>query len=361
MKSAKLFNLLISCPGDITTEVNLIKKVIENFNELYADKGIVIQPRYWTHSAFPQANGHPQSLLNKQYIINCDAAVALFWTRFGTPTDSYGSGTEEEIEIMLNAGKQVFLYFSEVPMAPGSYDSKQFSQVTQFKKKYQKRGIYWTYDTPEKFYELFTRHLAMYIIPHFNNLNPPRNIKYKLSVFSDRGSLFLYSSDSPSKEQASSYSVSETEWYTLTHIIKKFVALMFHTSEDLVSINPFSKLSDKKCAPLDGYLYYDKDFRIDFSISFINTKKHQKYDSFHIDASDTLSLSFFKNGDYIYHTVPVDSTLGDLGIDEDLCLSLSRELIQFLNPYETIVTGDFFEPKVYSDKSGSFELQFITK
>ena len=28
----------------------------------------------------------------------CDAAVAIFWTRFGSPTDEYGSGTEEKIE-----------------------------------------------------------------------------------------------------------------------------------------------------------------------------------------------------------------------------------------------------------------------
>ena len=28
----------------------------------------------------------------------------MFWTRFGTPTDEYGSGTEEEIEIMLPDG-----------------------------------------------------------------------------------------------------------------------------------------------------------------------------------------------------------------------------------------------------------------
>ena len=32
---------------------------------------------------------------------DCDAAVAIFWTKFGTPTDKYGSGTEEEIEEML--------------------------------------------------------------------------------------------------------------------------------------------------------------------------------------------------------------------------------------------------------------------
>ena len=39
--------------------------------------------------------GKPQALLNEQFVNKCDAAVAIFWTRFGSPTDEYGSGTEE--------------------------------------------------------------------------------------------------------------------------------------------------------------------------------------------------------------------------------------------------------------------------
>lgn len=51
-------------------------------------------------------------MLNEQFIKNCDAPVAILWTRFGTPTDKYGSRTEEEIEIMLKDKKQVEISFS---------------------------------------------------------------------------------------------------------------------------------------------------------------------------------------------------------------------------------------------------------
>lgn len=166
MKNTKLFNLLISCPGDIKEELDHIKRAIENFNDLYADQGIIIRPRYWVNSAYPQSGGRPQSLLNKQFVEECDAAVALFWTRFGTPTDSYGSGTEEEIEIMLSTGKQVFLYFSEVPVSPSKIDQEQYKKVQAFKEKYVDRGIYWTYDSPQKFFELFTMHLPKFLIQH---------------------------------------------------------------------------------------------------------------------------------------------------------------------------------------------------
>ena len=170
MKTTKLFNLLISCPGDIKEELVLIKKAIENFNELYADQGIMIQPRYWAKSAFPQSGGKPQSLLNKQFVIDCDAAVALFWTRFGTPTDEYGSGTEEEIEIMLNAGKQVFLYFSEANPSLKDFDAKQYESVKEFKKKYESRGIFGTYDSVDRFYELFSMHLPKFMIQHLSSI-----------------------------------------------------------------------------------------------------------------------------------------------------------------------------------------------
>ena len=107
-----LYNLLISCPGDVQGEVKLIEDAVGEFNELYTKPlGITIQTRHWSKSSYAQSGGKPQALLNEQFVSECDAAVAIFWTRFGTPTDEYGSGTEEEIEIMLQSGKQVFMYF----------------------------------------------------------------------------------------------------------------------------------------------------------------------------------------------------------------------------------------------------------
>lgn len=47
-----------------------------------------------------------------------DAAAAIFQTRFGTPTDDYYSGSDEEIEKTITSGKNVFLYFSNVPVSP---------------------------------------------------------------------------------------------------------------------------------------------------------------------------------------------------------------------------------------------------
>ena len=105
-QNVTLYNLLISCPGDIKEEVTLIESAVDEFNELYAETlGITIKTRHWSKSSYAQSGGKPQALLNEQFVNKCDAAVAIFWTRFGSPTDEYGSGTEEEIEIMLQSGK----------------------------------------------------------------------------------------------------------------------------------------------------------------------------------------------------------------------------------------------------------------
>lgn len=164
-KKVMQYDLLVSCPGDIKPEIDIIKNEVEQFNELYSDAlGVNIRIRHWSKSAYPQPGGKPQDILNNQFIKECDAAVAIFWTRFGTPTDKYNSGSEEEIEIMLESGKQVFMYFSEKPIAPSELDTEQYDRVTAFKSKYKDKGLYFDYNSDDVFGKLFFAHLSQYFL-----------------------------------------------------------------------------------------------------------------------------------------------------------------------------------------------------
>ena len=102
---------------------------------------IQVSIKHWSTDSFPESGDKPQELLNKQIVRECDAAVAIFWTRFGTATDNYGSGTEE-IEEMLSADKQVFMYFLEAPVIPSNIDIEQYEKVQEFKERYKDRGIF---------------------------------------------------------------------------------------------------------------------------------------------------------------------------------------------------------------------------
>lgn len=165
VQNVTLYNLLISCPGDVKEEVALIESAVEEFNELYAEPlGITIKTRHWSKSSYAQSGGKSQALLNEQFVNKCDAAVAIFWTKFGSSTDEYGSGTEEEIEIMLQSGKQVFMYFSDKPIPPSKMNGDGYEKIQAFREKYKDRGIYCTYSTDEEFKKMFFTHLSMHFL-----------------------------------------------------------------------------------------------------------------------------------------------------------------------------------------------------
>lgn len=155
------YSILISCPGDITTEREIAKIVVDEFNHLYSSTfGVSLILKYWGTDVYPESGGKPQDLINAQLVDKCDAAIAVFWTRFGSPTDKYGSGTEEEIEKMLQSGRQVFLYFSDKPLPPSEQDSEGYKKIKEFRNKYSNNGIYWTFSTESQFKDLLTAHLT---------------------------------------------------------------------------------------------------------------------------------------------------------------------------------------------------------
>ena len=131
-KNITAYDLLISCPGDVTKYVDVVKECIESFNITIGRlNNAEIVGQHWSTSSFSQSGDRPQEILNKQFVRDCDAAVAIFWTRFGTSTDKYGSGTEEEIEKMHSAGKQVFTYFITESVDLNKVDLEQYKKVQE--------------------------------------------------------------------------------------------------------------------------------------------------------------------------------------------------------------------------------------
>lgn len=168
-KNITAYDLLISCPGDVTKYVDVVKECIESFNITIGRlNNAEIVGQHWSISSFSQSGDRPQEILNKQFVRDCDAAVVIFWTRFGTSTDKYGSGTEEEIEEMHPAGKQVFTYFVTESVDLNKVDLEQYKKVQEFKAKYEGKEKYGTYSSVsniEEFRKIFSNHLTMYFLP----------------------------------------------------------------------------------------------------------------------------------------------------------------------------------------------------
>jgi hypothetical protein len=106
---------------------------------------------------------HPQHILNDQVLAKCDLLVGVFWTRVGTLTPTYESGSVEEIERHLEAGRPAMLYFSNSPVRPDSVDHAQYQRLKEFKASCMSRGLYASYDGVEDFRDQFYRHLQLKI------------------------------------------------------------------------------------------------------------------------------------------------------------------------------------------------------
>lgn len=177
------YDMLVSCPSDVIDELAAARTVIDDFNKQHKDMVIVLKD--W-HSAYPETKkGGPQEVLNHQLVDACDFAVAIFRTRFGTATNAYGSGTEEEICRMCDQGKDVLLYFLDVKVTPDDLQNDQLRKVKEFQKQHEKDSLYKTYDSPEDFRYKFSKNLELYIRDHRDALSkmiPATSALPKLTV-----------------------------------------------------------------------------------------------------------------------------------------------------------------------------------
>ena len=165
--NAKVFNVMIASPGDVGSERSMVRDVIYEWNAVHSpSRNIVLLPIGWESHSSPEMGAAPQEIINHQVLDKCDLLVGVFWTRLGTPTHEYASGTVEEIEKHIQSGKVAMLYFSSQPVAIDTVDLKQVEQLKKFKESCQKRGLYEGYDSHADFKEKFYRHLQLKLNEH---------------------------------------------------------------------------------------------------------------------------------------------------------------------------------------------------
>jgi hypothetical protein len=156
-----IFRILVASPSDCIQERKLIPEVIYSWNAATSFlSAAIIEPVMWETHAIPELGDRPQALINKQLVKKCDILVGTFWTRLGTDTGKAESGTVEEIEEFRKENKPVLLYFSSVPVVPESIDHNQYEALSKYKKKFEKDGIIFKYDSVGSLREQFQRHLS---------------------------------------------------------------------------------------------------------------------------------------------------------------------------------------------------------
>ncbi len=159
---ATVIPVMIASPGDVADEREIIRSIIHDWNDVNAEaSAVVLAAVGWETHSSPELGTRPQELINKRVLKNCDLLIGVFWTRLGTPTGKSQSGTVEEIEEHVEAGKPAMIYFSSKPVAPESIDAEQFAQVQEIKKKWQREGLIETYENLDEFRTNLSKQLQL--------------------------------------------------------------------------------------------------------------------------------------------------------------------------------------------------------
>lgn len=144
---ASVYKVLIASPSDVSQEREAISQAIYEWNVVNSEqeRTVLLPVRWETHSTPEFSGGNTQEILNRQLVRGCDVLVGAFWTKVGSPTERYDSGTLEEIEEFIQDRKPILLYFSKRDL-PRDVDLEQVQKLRIFKGKYQSQGIYKEYE-----------------------------------------------------------------------------------------------------------------------------------------------------------------------------------------------------------------------
>jgi hypothetical protein len=157
----RVFPVLVAGPSDVEDELAEVVDAIQTWNRLHSSAmGLIMDPRNWrTHSA-PELGADAQTVLNAQLGDECDAVVAVFGVRMGTPTPRAISGTAEELDRFHRAGKRVMAYFSAGPMPRENFSMEQFQELEKFRRSLRERGLLGEYSSKEDLRRKLDAHLA---------------------------------------------------------------------------------------------------------------------------------------------------------------------------------------------------------
>jgi len=139
---SQTYRVLIASPSDMAEERQAATEAVNEWNAQHAAaESIVLLPVKWETHATPKSGARPQEAINRQLVSGSDILVGMFWTKIGTPTGVAESGTVEEIDQFVAAGKPALLYFSSRPIDPNKIDLKQHRKLKVFKSATYKKAL----------------------------------------------------------------------------------------------------------------------------------------------------------------------------------------------------------------------------
>lgn len=160
--------IFIASPSDVRREREILRNVVNQLNITLGESDNCVLDIVGWEDACPEVGELPvQEVINRQIpSVECDIFVGVMWGRFGTPTDEYDSGTEEEFRRAEKALREkgrpkILFYFCERPVTISTPEQvEQLGKVLAFKKSLSDSGLVGVYADCEKFAESVGPHLV---------------------------------------------------------------------------------------------------------------------------------------------------------------------------------------------------------
>jgi hypothetical protein len=148
---SETYSVLIASPSDLSEEREAATQAVNGWNAQHAAaEAVVLLPVKWETHATPQSGVRPQEAINIQIVRDSDILVGMFWTKLGTSTGVAESGTVEEIDQFVAAGKPALLYFSNRPIEPNKIDLRQHKKLERFKAATYKKALVGSFSGPDE-------------------------------------------------------------------------------------------------------------------------------------------------------------------------------------------------------------------
>lgn len=180
----ELINIYVACPSELESEKQILERIVEEINRDCAESlGFLYKVTYWASDIVPGIDKYPQEVINKQISGKFDILIALFWTRIGTPTPDYESGTVEEIEKAIEHNKKehnlinIMVYFKNEPVILDKIDVDQLSRLKKYRSSLADRGVlYCEFNNPTEFESKIRSHLSKTL----HNIPAPSELQTKI-------------------------------------------------------------------------------------------------------------------------------------------------------------------------------------
>lgn len=142
-KQVPVYHCLLISPSDVARERGVLTESVNKWNaHIGKILGARIELVKWESHATPAMGDGVQEVINEQLLGDCDLGLAIFWSRLGTPTEKYPSGSVEEIYRLVEKRAPVMIYFKDAPISQqAALQGRQFAELSEMREQFQQQGL----------------------------------------------------------------------------------------------------------------------------------------------------------------------------------------------------------------------------